>query len=211
MNYESMSDTALVTAVVKEQEKAANAKKAMNEIISELEKRSIQDIDDGVINFKRFKSSKGSVTVFKKTSSLQFANVLGLKKLIGEELFNSEVKTTSSVDYKATTMFSKALQAIVMFDYDFGLTMDEVYESLGANSDQRKLLDKKLKGKIDSDIETLEGVLGQGDYDAEAFVINKVKNAELIRTYFPGADEDTLDKIRKYVFASESLSYTVTK
>lgn len=210
MDYEKMSDAALVTELAKVKDKIKEQKAKENAIGAELQKRAVDEMDKRGIKFKRFKSSKGAVTVGNRFS-LSLVSPYALKRLIGTELFESEVAETKEVNYKLSSSFENALKAIFLRDYDFSLAMEDVYNALGADEKQKKVLDKKLRGEYAKDYETLIAVLGKGAYDTEVFLINKIKNAELIKVFFPEKSAEDLEEIRKYLLVTETLSLTMVK
>ncbi len=88
--------------------------------------------------------------------------------------------------------------------------MDEVYEALNASSDQRKVLDKKLRGDFKKDSATLISMFGDDDdYETELYLIYKIKNAERISVFFPEYNEALFDQIRKCIVVEEKIGITV--
>ncbi len=91
------------------------------------------------------------------------------------------------------------------------MKMEEVYDALGADTDQRSVLDKKLKGQYDKDAATLEAMFGSKDFDTELYCIYKIKNAEKIHIFFPDVTAEELAEYRKYLLVEESINVTLTK
>lgn len=203
-DLESMSESALVSMMAKAKEKEAAAKADYNTAAAELQRRAMEQIEDRNIKFVRFRGVK-KMAVVNMRGSLQLLNGAKLKGVVGGELFDSQTSTVQTLKYELKKPFEAALKAIATGDYDFNLSMDEVYDSLGADSKQRSVLTKKLKGAYGKDAEVLVSMFGEKDYDAELFCIYKIKNAELIRRFLPDATEEILDEIRRYVLVEESI------
>lgn len=210
MEYNEMSDTALVTELVKIKDKIKEMKAKENAIAAELQLRASQEMDKKGIKFKRFKSSKGSATVSNK-NTMSLISPLALKRVVGEELFESEVTETKETNYKLSTTLETALKAIAMEDYEFDLTLDKVYDALGADDDQRKVLNKKLRGDYAKDYEILTAMFGKSDYDTEVYCIHKIKNAELIKILFPDKSIEEITEIAKYVIVNSTLTLTTIR
>lgn len=209
-NIEKMSDKMLVSRMVTAKEKENKAKAEYKKAATELQRRAMAEIEDHNTQFVRFRGTKGSVTVCKK-GSLSFVNARAFRQMIGEELFDSEVATEQTVLYKPKSPFEAVLKAIFLQDYDFTLKIEDVYDSLGADTKQQSVLNKKLKGQYDKDCELLEAMFGEGNYEAELYCIYKIKNAERIRIFFPEANETELATLRKFLLVEEGLSISLIK
>lgn len=209
-NIEKMSDKMLVSRMVAAKEKENKAKAEYKKAATELQRRAMAEIEDHNTQFVRFRGTKGSVTVCKK-DSLSFVNARAFRQLIVEKLSDSEVATEQMVLYKPKPPFEAVLKAIFLQDYDFTLKIEDVYDSLGADTKQRSVLNKKLKGQYDKDCELLEAIFGKGNYEAELYCIYKIKNAERIRIFFPEATETELATLRKFLLVEEGLSISLIK
>lgn len=207
---ENMSEKMLVSRMVAAKEKENKAKADYKKAATELQRRAMKEIVDHNVKFVRFHGAKGKVTVCKK-GSLSLINGMAFKRVIGEELFNSEITTEQSIAYKLKAPFEAVLKAIFLQDYDFEMKLADVYDALGADTEQRSVLDKKRKGQYDKDCELLEAMFGEKNYETELYCIYKVKNAERIRIFFPDATEETLAEIRKQLLVEEGLSITLIK
>lgn len=209
-SLEEVESKVLVAHMVKAKEKMKLLKAEYDEAAAELQRRAMQKIEDHNVKFVRFRGTRGTVMITEK-GSFQLVNAVGLKNCIGEELFDSQTTTTHSVNYKMKSAFETALKSIFLGDYDFDLSLDEVFDTLGADTDQRKVLLKKLKGVYDKDCDLLTSMFGEKNYETELWCIYKIKNAQRIRTFFPDATEEDLDNVRKYIVVEESLSVGLTE
>ncbi len=207
---EEVEAKVLVARMVKAKEKMKALKAEYDEAAAELQRRAMQEMEDHNVKFVRFRGTRGTVMITEK-GSLQLVNAVGLKKCIGEELFDSQTNTTHSVNYKLKAAFENALKSIFLGDYDFSLALEEVFDTLGADTDQRKILKKKLKGVYDKDSDLLTSMFGEKNYETELWCIYKIKNAQRIRTFFPDATEEDLESICKHVVVEESLSVGLTE
>lgn len=206
---EQLDSSRLVKEYAAANERKAEIDQLMSSIIAELQKRSVEQIDDGTVNFTRVACDDGAMTTY-KACSVKVISPVGLQRFMGSDLFNSVFKVEKSVNYKAVKSFEDVLKAIGTGDYDFNASMEEVYRSLGADDAQRKMLDKKLKGVPEKDYLLLNSIFGDGDYEVELFMITKVKNAERIRVFFPEADAEFLSNLKKYFYVNESIKTSFT-
>lgn len=207
-DVENMRDGTIVNKMISLKAQEAKIKEQYNALATELQKRALTEIDEHNIKFVQYKGKQGvaSVTL---SGTLELICASEIKRLIGEPIFGEQFVTEAKTTYKPRRVAEKALKAIFLEDYDFSLSISDVYDSLGADEKQRTLLDKKLKGEYEKDLSVLQSVFGAGNYDVELFCIYKIKNAEAVRVIF-GDDEDKLKKIRECLYVKESLKVSVS-
>lgn len=210
MEYCEVSDSKIVSRMLELKDKMKELKTEYSSLGAELQQRALKEMGDSGKNFKRFRSSKGCVTVYNK-SYLTVINPLTLKRRVGADLFNSEVKTVKSTDYQYNKAFEKALKAIFLRDYEIEVTREKVYDELGADTQQRKLLDKKVKGDIAKDFDLLVSIFGKGDYSTEVFVLSRVLNWECIQQFFPDWTIEQLEDLRKCLLVEETVAMSIVQ
>lgn len=209
MEISEMTNAQLVNKLVALKAKEAALKEECNKYSAEIQTRAQQILEGHNVKTVNFSTSKGAVSIGVK-GTLSFVSALALQRVIGSCLFKEQVTDTSKVTYKPSANFETALKAIFLHDYDFNTSMEEVYDALNASSDQRKVLDKKLRGDFKKDSATLISMFGDDDdYETELYLIYKIKNAERIAVFFPEYNEALFDQIRKCIVVEEKIGITV--
>lgn len=209
MDISEMTNAQLVNKLVAIKAKEAALKEECNKYSAEIQTRAQQILEGHNVKTVNFSTSKGAVSIGVK-GTLSFVSALALQRVIGPCLFKEQVTDTSKVTYKPSANFETALKAIFLRDYDFSTSMEEVYDALNASSDQRKVLDKKLRGDFKKDSATLISMFGDDDdYETELYLIYKIKNAERIAVFFPEYNEALFDQIRKCIVVEEKIGITV--
>lgn len=206
------TDAALVRELIALKAKEKELKSKMLVVEAELQQRAISTMVDHnvkTVNFvNKSKNNPGSIRVT-NSSKLEVLHNSVLRYIIGADVFDSKVVKSTVVDYKYQALFSKALVAICERDYDFDASLDEVFDSLGATSEQRTVLEKQLKGDFSKDNNLLISIFGDGEYEEELYFIYKILNARLIAMFIPDVTEEKLDEIRKCAIAKSKISITV--
>lgn len=194
MAVKDMQTAELVDTVVwLEKERKQNIQKT-NAYKAELQARGLAAIEDKNIRFIRFQGGSGSCSVA-DTQSLDILNPIGLREAMPEGLFDSLVSVEIKPAYKPPAKLEKALKAIFIEEYTREYTLAEFLSFMSVSPDekQRKMLLKKLKGEYEKDKSLLESLFSaaETDWDVELWYINRIKNMELIKTYF---GEDVTDE-----------------
>lgn len=207
-----LSNKKLVSELVEKDNKRADLVKEINKYKAELLKRGIAVLDDTNTKFVKFFADNGSCSVT-DAEKLVVIDDGRLKKLLPEGIYDKFVTITQKVDYKYDSKFEQAMKAIFNGDYTFEMSLEEFLdttETLKPDAKQKKVLFKKLKGDYEKDKETLESVLGDGDYDVELYYINKIKNAELIRRFLPDECLDIqMEELKKCMIVESSTKVTI--
>lgn len=207
-----LSNKELVSELVEKDSQRANLVKEINKYKAELMKRGIAVLDDTNTKFIKFYSDNGSCSVT-DAEKLVVIDDGRLKKLLPEGIYDKFVTITQKVDYKYDSKFEQAMKSIFNGDYTFEMSLEEFLdtaETINLDAKQKKILLKKLKGDYEKDKETLESVLGDGDYDVELYYINRIKNAELIRRFLPDECLDIqMEEIRKCMIVESSTKVTI--
>lgn len=207
-----LSNKELVSELVEKDSQRADLVKEINKYKAELMKRGIAVLDDTNTKFIKFYADNGSCSVT-DAEKLVVIDDGRLKKLLPEGIYDKFVTITQKVDYKYDSKFEQAMKAIFNGDYTFEMSLEEFLdtaETINLDAKQKKVLLKKLKGDYEKDKETLESVLGDGDYDVELYYINRIKNAELIRRFLPDECLDIqMEEIRKCMIVESSTKVTI--
>lgn len=191
-------------------------KDMMNSYKAELQARGLAEMDDHNIRYVKYYGDEGSVAIT-DSLSLDILHPDKVKQLIGGQLWDAKVKTSTEVKYKYDPKFEKMLKAIFTGDYILETSLEDFLDQMSLKPDrkQKKLLLKKLKGEFEKDRESLISVLvpeGEAapDLDVELWYIYRIKNGELIRVFLPEeALEETIAAIRKSIFVESKTSITI--
>lgn len=200
-----LENSTLVDKMAELNKKMEKLKESYNAYAAELQRRACETFEETNTKFARYKSEDFAVEVTNK-GSLDIVSVGALKRIIGDELFDTEFTMKKEINFKAKKPFEDTLKSICTEDYDFNTPMSSVYDALGADESQRAVLDKKLKGDYSKDYSVIASLFGEGDYDTELYCIHKIFNANRIKVFFPDCTDDFLDSMRKCMFVKESLS-----
>lgn len=207
-----MSNKELVSELVDKDNQRSNLVKEINKYKAELMKRGIAVLDDTNTKFIKFFGDNGSCSVT-DAEKLVVIDDGRLKKLLPEGIYDKFVTITQKFDYKYDSKFEQAMKAIFNGEYTFEMSLEEFLdtaETIKLDAKQKKVLLKKLKGDYEKDKETLESVLGDGDYDVELYYINRIKNAELIKRFLPDECLDIqMEEIKKCMIVESSTKVTI--
>lgn len=190
---------------------------------AELQARAISIMEDKNIRYVKFYGSSCAASVT-DAMKLELLNITQLKKIFTEGLVKEQIAESIEVKYKPKPNFEKALKAIFTGDYIFEMSLEELLDQMSVKPDakQKKLLLKHLKGDYEKDKATLLIDLGYmnkedkvetvqaPDFDVELWMIYRIKNAELIRTYLPeGTVSELLEKIRRCIIVDSKTAITI--
>lgn len=102
------------------------------------------------------------------------------------------------------------LKAIATDDYTFEITLEQLLDQLHRqpDSDQRKVLLKKLTGEFDKDRKLFNSVFDTDEnWEEEIYYVHKIKRGELIAKFLPNANRDKLiDELKKCIVVEASLA-----
>jgi hypothetical protein len=159
--------------------------------------------------------SNGSRVIVQQTDTLKVLSEAVAKKILGD-VFSEYF--TESTSYTPTATLKKVLIPVINGDYTLQSTAD-VLKGLTKNEDKLKVLNKKIKGKYDSDVCTLQAVLDLQTADAEyyAYFLQEAKvfdNVSIILNaagYKPGTEEfnTVLQEINSAFLVENGLKLTV--
>lgn len=204
----------LVAELVAADKERQESTKKVNRLKAKIMEEGLAILADTNTRYVRFSGNGGSVSV---TDALQLSviNDAALRELLPPGVYDKFVKRVENVEYKYDAKLDAALKAIFNMDYTFEMDMEEFLEyhmSIHPNAGQKKVLLKKLKGDYVKDMDLLCSVFGTDDgeqFDVDLYYIYKIKNAELIRRFFPEDGFDKLTEIRKYMIVENSTKITI--
>lgn len=214
MDVKNMTDEQLVNNAVSLDKTMKQDKKRLDSYKAELQARGLRLLEDQNVKYMKFYSQDGTAAVM-DSMTLEILNIDKLKELITEGVYKTKVKETTETKYKIDSKLEKALKAIFTGDYDFSYTLEEFIDEMSIRPDakQKKLLLRRLKGEYEKDKETLNSVLGfkeDNPLDVELWFIYKIKNAELIKAFFPEEGIDyTMEQIKKCIIVDTKTSITI--
>lgn len=189
---------------------------------AEIQARGISLLDDRNIKYCQMYGTGSNMAAVSEAKEVTILNMDKLKDVLGEGLLRDKVAEVQKITYKIDRNLEKALKAIFTGDYTFEYTLEEFLDNMSVPADtkQKALLSRKLKGDYKADKKTMLSVLGYltkentereaetlaPDFDVELYYISKIKNAELIQAYLPEDGLDwTLAQVRKCILVEATL------
>jgi len=215
MDVKEMTTMQLVNEAVNLDKEAKRNRKQLDACKAELTARGMKVLDDRNTKYIKYFSESGSAAIT-DSQGLDVLNVDKLKGLLTEGIWKSKVKESTETKYKFDMRLERALKAAFTGDYSFDYSLEGFLDAvIKPDAGQKKLLLKKLKGDYEKDRATLISVMGQAgedtpDYDVELWYIYRIKNAELIRAFWPEEGTDwTIGEIKKCVMVEAKTSITI--
>lgn len=197
----------LVDQAVELQEEIAARSAALESVKAKIQQQLYSKMQDRNISYSYADGEKGRAELQIRTR-LNITDFESLAKILGSSA-TENIKVTNKPKYDIAVKYRNALTALLTLDYD-QTDLEHVLTALGATSEARKVLVKKLKGDYRKDLKLLAAAgLGAGDLEEELDAIRASKNAELVRGFF---DLDTLDcgALARAVAVENSLALTIS-
>lgn len=172
---------------------------------AELQARGLRILEDRNLKYKEFYGCNGARAEITYTQSLEVLNYFALKGACGE-IFDEYVKRIPEYKYSYDKKFEATLKAIFTEDYTAEMTVEDIIDRcFKADSKQKALLLKKLKGEYKKDKELLESVLSiDNDIEVELDYIHKAINWKRIKMYFPENTERVISEIKKNLIVTST-------
>lgn len=214
MDYKAKPTGELIDMLCDLENRKTNIATEINQAQSELQSRGLRILEDRNIKSTEFYGNEKNYALITVAQKLEILNSGRLENLIGKDLFKEQISKKEDVKYTLENAFKQALTALYMGDYETGMTLEVMLGKQFPNlsGQQISLTCKKLKGDYKKDKATLLAVLGntEADIDEELYFISRIKNYELIRTFF---DENDLEhykaEVKKCVMIDETPKITV--
>ncbi len=192
-------DSARLTDIlIKKQSEAAELKREIDMMKGELQTRGLKVLDERNSKFIEFYGKKEGIAAVTISQKMEVLNYFKLRELLGEAFTDEKIKRIpADIKYDIDPKFSSAMIALITNDFESEVKLDEVLDKITESINQKKVLQKKLKGDYKKDRKTVADVLGIPEsnlnLEAELFFIGKIKNWQLITTFF---DEKNLKEIQ---------------
>ncbi len=171
----------------------------------ELQSRGLRIIEDRNIKYKEFYGQSGAKAEISYTQSLVILNYFALRDACGN-IFDEYVKRIPDYKYIYDKKFETTLKAIFTEDYTSEMSVEEIIDKcFKADSKQKSLLIKKLKGEYKKDKKFIESILNpDSDIEVELDYIHKAINWKLIKMYFPENTEKVIREIKKHLIVEST-------
>lgn len=158
------------------------------------------------LNYIRITTDKGTASMYNR-AKLSINNISRLKRLIGRDVVNSNVKEIKSLDYKGNDDINTAITTYITEEY----TCDTIPDLLLKHNLSCRLNDV-LKGDVIKDFQELKKHLGDGDEAwRTAIEIQRAKNYEIMTKFFDKdklSDEDYKGKLLDAVSLKNNIVTT---
>ncbi|MDE7433298.1 MAG: hypothetical protein K2N34_15490 [Lachnospiraceae bacterium] len=205
------SSAELTDIIIQKQREVSELKQEIDAMKGELQTRGLQVLDERNQKFIEFFGENAGIASVTIAQKMEILNYFRLKELLGAEFTEEKIKRMpSDIKYDVDSKFNQALIALVTSDYEADTTLDEALCGLDATQTQKELIKKKLKGDYKKDRKVLSDILKIDErelsYDTELFFIGKIKNYQLICTYF---DENRLNEIKEELKKCVAVDETV--
>jgi len=157
----------------------AAAKREIEKLKADFQRWGLELMADKKLKQVEFWGNENNKVVVTTTESLKLVSYNFLQKVIGETLLRDFVK--EETQYKLSEPFKRLLTAVFQGTY-VDQPMNEIIIHLTDDEKTRKALKKKLKGKWDKDVKSLQIIAGMNREDAEhyAYFIAEAMNYEKI-------------------------------
>lgn len=201
----------LTDMLIKRQAKAAELKREIDMMKGELQTRGLKVLDERNSKFIEFYGKKEGIASVTIAQKMEVLNYFKLRELLGEKFTDEKVKRIpADIKYDIDPKFSSALIALITNDYESEVMLDEVLDKITNSVNQKKILQKKLKGDFKKDRKTVSDVLGipesELNLDTELFFIGKIKNWQMITIFF---EEEKLKEIQTELKKCIAIDETV--
>lgn len=177
--------------------------KELNAIKAELQSAALAEMENKNLKWKQIYGKEGSCDIAYK-EKLEIDNYPLLKEVIGE-ILDTKVVKKEEIKFEIESKFKAALIALVKGNYAATENIISILESLGLDSKNAKMAEKKLKGDYIKDKQVLESFGICGDLEEELDAIKEAKNFELISRYFD-INKIDIEKLRRAIYLDENLS-----
>jgi len=209
---------AKVDEYVKWENLLVEAKKEIEKLKTDFQKKGLELMADKKIKQVEFWGNENSKVVVTATETLKLVSHSFLQDIIGERLLRDFVK--EELQYKLSEPFKRMLTAVFQGTY-IEQPVTEIIAQLTNDDKTRTTLRKKLKGNWDKDVKSLQIIAGLGREEAEHFAyfiqeaMNYEKIAHLMRAagYEPGSQgfQAALENLRHAVVVEEGIKVGVER
>lgn len=195
-------------------------KQRLDALKAEITARGSRILDDSNSKYVKLYAKEGTAAVA-ETQKLDLIRADRLKELLTPDVWKAKVKETTETKYSLDARLERMLKAVFTGAYTFEYTMEDFVDTMFADYDpdakQKAVLVKKLKGEFDKDFKLLCDTFGvpdagrrEGLFEVELWYIHRIKNAELIRMFFPEDDlEQVAEELKKCMIVDGKLSITI--
>lgn len=200
-------DKALRLELSIEQDKKELEKvKAKLQIVAE---EQLKDSKSGQVSFYG-KDTHGIVTV-QNTATVKAISEKDVYKLFKDD---TENYISKSVNYTLKATLKSAMQPILTGEYIIA-TLEDTVKQITDDDKKRTVLMKKLKGKYEKDVNTLQSVLGYSRYQAEtdAYIVKEVIAYETLKVILNSLGvidiQECITELKKIMLVEENIKVTV--
>lgn len=186
-----------------------NTSKKIDTYKAELQRRGISLMENRSKQYCQFFGDDGNVFISDK-QKLDLINPDRLCEWLSNGVYKKNVTETTETKYKLTPKLETMLKAIATEDYTFEMTLGQLLDQLHVKPDteQRKVLLKKLTGEFDKDRKLFNSVFDTDEsWEEEIYYVHRIKRGELIAKFLPDKDRDELiDELKKCIVVEASLA-----
>lgn len=209
IDLSKLTSEQLVDTLIELDKVRLNTSKQIDVYKAELQRRGIATMDDRSKQYCQFYGDAGMVSVTDK-QKLDLVNPDRLREWLTAGVYKKNVVETTETKYKLSPKFEVMLKAIATDDYTFDMTMEQLMDQLHRepDTDQRKVLLKKLTGEFDKDRNIFNSVFNTNEnWEEEIYYVHKIKRGELISKYLPDTNRDTvIQELKKCIIVEASLA-----
>ncbi len=194
----------------------AEAKREIEKMKAEFQKKGLELMADRKIKQVEFWGNENSKVVVTATETLKLVSYQLLQDVIGERILKDFVK--EETQYRLSEPFKRLLTAVSQGNY-VEQPAQEIINQLTNDEKTRLALKKKLKGNWDKDVKSLQAIAGLGRDEAEHYAyfiqeaMNYEKMAHLLRAagYEPGGQAfvAAMENVRHAVVVEEGIKVGV--
>ena len=209
IDLSKLTDEQLVNTLIELDKVRLSTSKKIDTYKAELQSRGISLMENRSKQYCQFFGDVGSVFISDK-QKLDLVNPDRLREWLSNGVYKKNVTETTEPHYKLTPKLETMLKAIATDDYTFEMTLEQLLDQLHRqpDSDQRKVLLKKLTGEFDKDRKLFNSVFDTDEnWEEEIYYVHKIKRGELIAKFLPDANRDKLiDELKKCIVVEASLA-----
>ncbi|WP_113671217.1 hypothetical protein [Vallitalea guaymasensis] len=155
-DYNTMRIDKLVDEFTKQHKAQSEAKKEMETIKAELQKRGLKQLEDKNLKTIQFWGNNNNYALVQKTEDVEMQDYITLSGLLKNVTSNCITKT-QEVEYKFDKKFKEGITAVFTKNYETR-DLEDILKEMKMNNTQIELAKKKLKGTWIKDKEFLESV-----------------------------------------------------
>lgn len=176
--YTNMSTPELVDQFTKWHSAQSNAKKIVDKIKAELQRRGLQNLEDKNLKTVQYFGSTKNYALVQKTEKVEVVDYLTIKTILNNVL-NNHVTQSKSIEYDMSKEFRDGVSALFTESYETR-EVKEILQEMNLNKSQIELVEKKLAGTYVKDKDLLESVGVKEDIDIYLYFIHQAMNYKKI-------------------------------